>query len=159
MFRSKTKFRHTIPLFGTTLLAAFSLACGGDNGGPSAPSSGGDDVPAPATSTGFRITNLSNRSAWYIYFKACGTEEWGEDRLGSSNVLSSGESFTSEVPAGCYDVLALTDTSEPPYYQIHLPEQSVVASQITSIALSSGDWQTVQSAASLVRAGLSVGRK
>ena len=156
MFGSKTKFRHTIPLFGTTLLAAFSLACGGDDG-PSAPSTGGDDVPAPSATTGFRITNLSNRSAWYVYFKACGTEEWGEDRLGSSNVLSGGESFTSAVPAGCYDVLALTDTSEPPYYQIHLPQQSVAADQITSLALNSGDWQAVQSAASVAR--LSMGRK
>jgi len=156
MFGSKTKFRRTIPLFGTTLLAAFSFACGGDDG-PSAPDTSGDDVPAPSVTTGFRITNLSIRSAWYIYFKACGTEEWGEDRLGSSNVLSSGESFTSAVPAGCYDVLALTDTSEPPYYQIHLPEQSVAAGQTTSIALSSGDWQSVESVASI--ASLSTGRK
>jgi hypothetical protein len=156
MFSSETKFRRTIPLFGTTLLAAFSLACGGDDG-PSAPDTSGDDVPAPSVTTGFRITNSSNRSAWYIYFKACGTEEWGEDRLGSSNVLSSGESFTSAVPAGCYDVLALTDTSEPPYYQIHLPQQSVAAGQITSIALDSGDWQAVESMTSI--APLSRGRK
>jgi hypothetical protein len=155
MFGSKT-LRHTFPMLATTLVAAFSLACGGDDGGPAAPS-GGDDVPAPTpATTGFRITNASSRSAWYIYFKACGTEEWGEDRLGSSNVLSSGESFTAAVPAGCYDVLALTDTSEPPYYQIHLPEQNVVDGQVTSISLGSSDWQTV---VSLMRAGLSIGRK
>jgi hypothetical protein len=154
MFGSKTKLRHTLPMLGTTILAALSFACGGDDGGPAAPG-GGDDVPAPAT-TGFRITNASARAAWYIYFKACGTEEWGDDRLGSSNVLSSGESFTSAVPAGCYDVLALTDTSEPPYYQIHLPEQSVVEGQVTSLSLGSSDWQTV---VSLMRAGLAIGRK
>ena len=154
MFGSKKTLRHTFPMLASTLIAAFSLACGGDDGGPAAPS-GDDDVPAPAV-TGFRITTASSRSAWYVYFKACGTEEWGEDRLGSSNVLSDGESFTAAVPAGCYDVLALTDTSEPPYYQIHLPQQTVVDGQVTSISLSSGDWQTV---VSLLRAGLSIGRK
>ena len=158
MLGPKTTLRHTIPMLATTLIAAFSLACGGDDSGPAAPS-GDDDVPAPATTTGFRITNSSSRSAWYIYFKACGTEEWGDDRLGSSNVLSSGESFTSAIPAGCYDVLALTDTSEPPYYQINLPQQSVLDGQVTSISLSSSDWQVVQSAASLIRAGLAIGRK
>jgi hypothetical protein len=155
MLASNTKLRRALPALATAFLAALSLACGGDNGGPSAPSSGGDDVPAPASTTGIRVTNASSRSAWYVYFKSCRTEDWGEDRLGSSNVLSSGESFTSEVPAGCYDVLALTDTSEPPYYQIHLPEQSVSQGQLTSISLSSGDWQSVES--QLV--GLSMGRK
>jgi hypothetical protein len=156
MFGSKTKFRRAIPLFGTTLLAAFSFGCGGGDG-PSAPDTSGDDVPAPSVTTGFRITNSSNRSAFYIYFKACGTEEWGEDRLGSRNVLSSGESFTSAVPVGCYDVLALSEPSGPPYYQIHLQQQSVTAGQTTSIAFSSGDWQSVQSVVSM--ASLSMGRK
>jgi hypothetical protein len=155
MFANKTMFRHTLPMLGTTLLAALSFACGGGNDGPSAPDDGGD-VPVPTATTGIRITNVSNRAAWYIYFKACGTEEWGEDRLGSSNVLSSGESFTSEVPAGCYDVLALTDTSEQPYYQIHLPEQTVTGEQLTSLTLGSSDWQTV---VSLMSAGLVIGRK
>ncbi|MDF3053019.1 MAG: hypothetical protein K0S19_1124 [Geminicoccaceae bacterium] len=154
MFGSRTNLRHTLATLGTTMLTALSLACGGDDGGPAAPS-GGDDVPAPAT-TGFRITNVSGRSAWYIYFKACGTEEWGEDRLGSSNVLSNGESFTSPVPAGCYDVLALTDTSEPPYYQIHLQQQSVAEGQVTSLSLSTSDWQAVVSP---MHAGLAIGRK
>ncbi len=155
MLGSKTKLKRNLPMLSAALVAAFSLACGGDNGGPAAPG-GGDDAPAPATATGFRITNASSRSAWYIYFKACNTEEWGEDRLGSSNVLSSGESLTSQVPAGCYDVLALTDTSEPPYYQIHLPGQNVVEGQVTSIALSSGQWEAVTSS---IRAGLFIGRK
>jgi hypothetical protein len=72
-------------------------------------------------------------------------------------VLSSGESFSSAVPAGCYDVLALSEPSGPPYYQIHLQQQSVTAGQTTSIALSSGDWQSVQSVVSM--ASLSMGRK
>jgi hypothetical protein len=155
MLATKMKFRHALPMLGTTLLAVLSFACGGGNDGPSAPDDDGD-VPVPTSTTGIRITNFSNRSAWYIYFKACGTEEWGEDRLGTSNVLSSGESFTSEVPAGCYDVLALTDTSEPPYYQINLPEQTVTGGQLTSLTLGSSDWQTVVSA---MRAGLVIGRK
>jgi len=156
MFGLKTTLRHRVPVLGTTLVAAFSFACGGDNGGPAGPSGGGEDAPAPSAVTSFRIANASNRAAWYVYFKACGAEEWGEDRLGSNNVLSSGESFTAAVPAGCYDVLALTDTSEQPYYQINLPEQSVGDGQVTSIARNSRDWQSV---ASLVRVGLSIGRK
>jgi hypothetical protein len=53
-------------------------------------------------------------------------------------------------------VLALTDTSEPPYYQIHLPEQSVVDGQVTSLSLGTSDWQAV---VSLMRAGLNIRRK
>ena len=68
-------------------------------------------------STGFAIANGSDREAWYMYSRACGTEDWGEDELGSANILFPGESAGWDETAGCYDLLALTAVGDTPRYQ------------------------------------------
>ncbi len=89
---------------GFSALAILTVGCGGgddDNGGTG-------PGPGPEVTAGFSITNGSTREAWYMYSRACGTEDWGEDELGSANILYPGESVSWEESAGCYDLLALS---------------------------------------------------
>jgi hypothetical protein len=123
-------------------LTLLTAACGSDDDGTTAPGPN----PEPSSTTAIQVLNGSSIAAWYVYFKACGTEDWGDDRLGSSNVLSPNESFTSAVDAGCYDVLATTDPTEPPAYEARYDGQAVTAGAVTGLTISGGDWHQVQSA-------------
>jgi hypothetical protein len=126
---------------GLGILAVAATGCGGD--------SGSDDSgtgPGPAVVSGFEIVNASEREAWYMYSRACGTQDWGEDELGAANILYPGESVNWEENAGCYDVLALTSLGETPRYQELYEGRSVSAGEATEIDISDDDWTPVQSA-------------
>jgi hypothetical protein len=51
---------------------------------------------------------ISNSSKWAIhevYISSCGNRYWGQDRLGSSAVMHSGDSYVlHDIDGGCYDV-------------------------------------------------------
>lgn len=136
MFTERTKQWFMLCRVAAIAMAPVAAACGSD-ADPAGPSS-----PTPAA-TAIEITNQSSRAAWYLYFRPCGTEEYGEDRLGSSNVLSPNESFTAPVAAGCYDVRTITDPDEVPHYQAQWQEQIVSAGQQTSLAITDGSWESV----------------
>ena len=122
------------------ILAAASTGCGGgddDNSGTG---------PSPAVVSGFEIVNGSDREAWYMYSRACGSQDWGEEELGTANILYPGESVSWEESAGCYDVLALTSLSDSPRYQAIYEGRSVKAGETTAIDIANGDWTAVQSA-------------
>lgn len=97
----------------------------------------------PPSPTGFSVRNGSAREAWYLYSRACGTASWGEDELGSANVLVPGESVTWSERAGCYDLLALTDRRNQPRYQARFNGQRVAANQLTSVVIADDDWTVV----------------
>jgi hypothetical protein len=136
MFTNGTKQWFALGRIAAIAMAPLSGACSGDSD-PAGPSS-----PAPTT-TAIRITNQSTRAAWYLYWRPCGAEDFGEDRLGSGNVLSSNESFAAALDPGCYDVLTITDPGEAPYYQALWHDQTVSAGQETSLAITDGSWETV----------------
>ena len=121
------------------ILAAASTGCGGgdDDGGTG---------PGPAVVSGFEIVNGSDREAWYMYSRPCGTLDWGEDELGTANILYPGESVGWEESAGCYDVLALTSLGDSPRYQALYEGRSVGAGETTGIDIANGDWTPVESA-------------
>ena len=117
-------------------LAVATVGCGGgdDNGGTG---------PGPTVTAGFSISNGSDREAWYMYSRACGTEDWGEDELGLANILYPGESVSWEESAGCYDLLALTAAGGSPRYQALYEGKNVSDSATTSVGIASGDWTAV----------------
>ena len=129
-------------LLRTTALAlvALTAACGGDDGDDNT----GPSTPPPAESgTGFTLTNSSDRAAWYVFTRSCDATSWGEDELGSANILQIGESATIDETAGCYDVIALTSRAGEPRYQVLLEDRTVTANQRAAIAFSSGAWAEV----------------
>ena len=66
---------------------------------------GDDDKPTssePITLT--MINELEDYTIFFIYVSPTGMDTWGEDRLGSGNVLSPGEGGTLELPKGTYDI-------------------------------------------------------
>jgi hypothetical protein len=65
--------------------------------------SASESSTGPAAEGAIRIRNDASVSVYYAYFKACGTTDWGEDRLGT-NVVMPGSSRSLTVPNGCYDV-------------------------------------------------------
>jgi hypothetical protein len=138
MFTSRPQQWFTLCRLAAILMAPLAAACGGDND----PTGPGSPPPAP-TGTAIRMTNQSSRAAWYVYFRTCGTEDFGEDRLGISNVLSSNEAFTSSVDPGCYDVLATSDPTEAPYYQALWQNLTVGAGQQTPLAITESSWEQV----------------
>jgi hypothetical protein len=94
----------------------------------------------PRSPTGFSVRNGSTREVWYLYSRVCGTASWGEDELGSANVLIPGESVTWSERAGCYDLLALTEPRHHPRYQARFDGQRVTSNQLTSLVLIEEDW-------------------
>jgi hypothetical protein len=121
---------------GLSALAVATAGCGGgdDDGGTG---------PGPAVTAGFSISNGSDREAWYLYSRACGTEDWGADELGSANILYPGESVSWEESAGCYDLLALTSLNDSPRYQAVYQGKNVANGATTAVSIKSGDWSAV----------------
>jgi hypothetical protein len=142
-------FTRTFTLLALTLGSLATAACGGD----------GDDNtgPGPSGTTGFTITNGSNREAWYMYSRACGTEQWGDDELGTANILMPGESVSWTEAAGCYDLLALSSPGDDPRFEARFEGKTVQAGAATSLAIAEGDWAEVSDPAAV--AGLSRGAK
>ena len=133
------KIRH-IAAAALGALALVTTGCGGgddDNGGTG---------PGPAVTAGLEISNGSDREAWYVYSRACGTEDWGEDELGMANILYPGESVSWAESAGCYDLLALTRVSDSPRYQAYYEGVDVAAGETTAVSIASGDWTAVVAA-------------
>jgi hypothetical protein len=126
---------RTLALLALTLGSLATSACGGD----------GDDStgPGPTGATGFSITNGSNREAWYIYSRACGSESWGTDELGSANILMPGESVSWSEAAGCYDLLALTSAGDDPRFEARYDGRTVAAGAATAVTIADGDWSEV----------------
>src|SRR3712207_4143753 len=114
--------RATVRGLAAAMLGILAAACGGGDGDNS-----GGTGPGPTVASGFEVVNGSDREAWYVYSRACGTQDWGEDQLGSANILYPGESVSWEESAGCYDVLALTAYGDNPRYQALYEGRSVSA--------------------------------
>ena len=138
--RSNLLSRLTARTLVVASLTLFAAACGGDdNTGPADDGSGPVQNPSDDGQTRLRMTNQSSTSAWYIYVRSCGTENWGPDRLGSSNVLSPGEStsWTTSSP-GCYDIRA---TGEPDSGdEATWMGVNIANAQTTQVNIQDGDW-------------------
>jgi hypothetical protein len=121
---------------GLSVLAVATVGCGGgdDNGGTG---------PGPTVAAGFSISNGSTREAWYLYSRACGTDDWGEDELGTANILYPGESVSWEESAGCYDLPALTSLNDNPRHQALYEGKNVAGGATTTVSIASGDWTAV----------------
>ena len=134
-------FTRTLALMALTLGSLATAACGGD----------GDDNtgPGPSGTTGFTITNGSEKEAWYMYSRACGTQDWGEDELGTANILMPGESVTWTEAAGCYDLLALTSLGDDPRFEARFDGRTVDAGAATSVGIANGDWAEVSDPAAV----------
>ena len=137
-------FRH----LASTGLVLIALAGACDAGAGTEGSSIG-----PPSPTGFSVRNGSAREVWYLYSRACGAAAWGEDELGSANVLVPGESVTWSERAGCYDLLALTERRSQPRYQARYEGLRVTANRLTGLAIADEDWTEATDAeiASLAR--------
>ncbi|MEL6959272.1 MAG: hypothetical protein AAGL89_10015 [Pseudomonadota bacterium] len=73
----------------------------------------------PAGQVQMNVINRSGVTAFYVYISPCSSSTWGIDRLGS-NVLSNGETRSITLPAGCYDLKAsdnVTDPNEPTWVE------------------------------------------
>lgn len=71
---------------------------------------GKDDDTASGSGDGFAsldIVNDSSDTVCYVYVSPSDATEWGDDQLGSENIIASGETFTlNDIPAGNYDLRA-----------------------------------------------------
>lgn len=91
-------------------------------GGGSAPSTAGRSVPlntgrgtpagrgAPAAATAsgaaqVQVINRTDQALFYLHVSRCTDTGWGDDRLGSSTVLS-GNTYTFALEPGCWDLRA-----------------------------------------------------
>lgn len=61
----------------------------------------GGDGPEGATLT---LDNQSGVTIGYVYYSDCDDLEWGEDRLGDTEVIQDGDDRSFDVDAGCYDI-------------------------------------------------------
>lgn len=134
MFHATRTSALALLLAGSTLLAA----CGGDGG--TGPADDQPDDEPTQEGTFFALENHSSRDAFYVYIRACGATEWGDDRLGSSRILDVDERITWTVnQPGCYDIKALSDPTGG-RQQAVWPDVQVPADRTTTIALRDADW-------------------
>jgi hypothetical protein len=135
------RLRRILGIAAVSLFALAATGCGGgdDIAGPG-PDTSGDDTGTSGGPGLLTITNGSNRSAWYLYIRSCGSQNWGPDRLGLS-ILQIDETNSFAASAGCYDVRA-KNGGEAAEYEIVLTNITVDAAG-TSLMLQSEMWQAV----------------
>ena len=76
-------------------------------------------TPAPADNTGIEVApvgsdedviitleNVSGTDVCYVYISPSGADDWGDDWLGSQDVVQSGEQIDVTLDAGIYDFQA-----------------------------------------------------
>lgn len=85
------------------LVVGVALAACGDSTGPD--DNGGGSGGGTAT---LRIGHDSDPaiygSIWYVYFSKCSDPNWGDDRLGASEVINLGQTRSWTIDAGCWDM-------------------------------------------------------
>lgn len=90
---------RTIVLAGLALLALAGMAC-----------SFCPLIPGPSGPTGSRpsitLVNNSDETICYVYISPTTSDEWGEDWLGSTEVIDPGDQRVFNVEPGVYDLLA-----------------------------------------------------
>ena len=96
---------RTIILIGLALLALAGMACSFCPLIPTRPS--GPSGAGPSIT----LVNNSDETICYVYISPSTSDEWGEDWLGTTEVVGPGEQRTFEVDPGTYDLLA-TDSDD-----------------------------------------------
>jgi hypothetical protein len=89
------------------------------------------DCAAPATDGGIVVENNSGYSVYYLYIAPCGSSSWGPDLLGSQVLPSGYQLEFTEVPPGCYDLLA--ESSGDMYWEAD--PFNVTAGQVYTVTL------------------------
>ena len=64
------------------------------------------EPPLPPTSGNFDVVNDSGQTICYLYISPSTSDVWGDDWLGTTGTIASGESRSFSVPAGEYDLRA-----------------------------------------------------
>ena len=52
------------------------------------------------------MVNQTNAPIYYVYISPCSSTNWGDDRLGSSEVVQPGATRTFTLSPGCWDLKA-----------------------------------------------------
>jgi hypothetical protein len=93
-------------LLGPTVVALASLtaACGGGDDSTTGP---GQNPEPGASQATLYVSNDADRSVFYVFARACGTQNWGEDLLGTDSIEPT-TSHSFQLAAGCYDVRAVS---------------------------------------------------
>lgn len=64
------------------------------------------EPPLVPASGDFNVVNDSGQTICYLYISPTTSDEWGDDWLGATGTIASGESRSFDVPAGEYDLRA-----------------------------------------------------
>ena len=73
----------------------------------------GTDFEVGSGSSSVRITNdLGSWDIWYVYVSPSEESQWGQDRLGSSGILSPGNTITVKVAPGTYDIMVTDEDGD-----------------------------------------------
>lgn len=79
---------------------------------------GDDDPQAPISDPAeIRVVNVAEGPILFLFFRRCGEQIWGEDRLpaaGIGSTIASQDSSSFNVEAGCYDLRADVSPVPPP---------------------------------------------
>jgi hypothetical protein len=84
--------------------------------GDETPSSGdqGESTLPPTGDAQLTVTNDSSEAICFLYVSLAENDNWGEDQLGESGVIASGDSFiVYEIPSGSYDIMAEMCDGDP----------------------------------------------
>ncbi len=109
----------------TAVFALLATACGEGSSNPVGPN------PSPANGT-VSLTNNANTPIVEVNISSCSSDSWGNNRLDAGQVIPPGGSRTWSVPAGCYDVRAMTASKAGSWW-----DRTVNAGNVLQLALSS----------------------
>ena len=63
----------------------------------------GTSAIAPSNSAHLELDNQSGEAIYYLFYSECEADNWGEDRLGSEQVIAEGELHRERFNPGCWD--------------------------------------------------------
>jgi hypothetical protein len=110
MRASQKTHRILMIVFAAFMLVVIACSCGDIDTGTTTGGTTGDATTTTTTGGGgtatVSVVNSSAVDICFLYVSPSVSDDWGEDVLGSDNLLSPGETFDVSVAPGTYDFLA-----------------------------------------------------
>jgi S1-C subfamily serine protease len=102
--RELEDFRN-IAVSGTTVFTFIPGASTFVSSGEGSPSGGGDTPPQTPNVATLTVENRATQSICYVYFTVVTANNWGPDRLDTTEIIRTGDNRSWDIPAGNYDIM------------------------------------------------------
>jgi hypothetical protein len=103
---SQKTHRILMIVFAAFMLVVIACSCGNIDTGTTGTTTTDGSTTGGGSGATVSVINSSSVDICFLYISPSTSDSWGDDVLGSGNVLSPGETFDASVSPGTYDFRA-----------------------------------------------------